>query len=259
MKKWYYNRKFVFLVMALSISFLSIVIYANFNYIMSNILDILKYLFGVLGILTTLYNYYHKFHLFIVRIKIILFNDDSKWNVAGIFDGEFDEEIQKKIISKIEEFDKNAGIQVINNCNFQMYTNGLTLYFDYNDYYDSEDDETKGHLVLRVRDYETSYNNAINAFDKKIIPILSLIDKELRPTESKFSFNIEFGKNNPFMSVAVKNIDKADLNDFSFSYKKNNGFSNRIVRVYKKGIECTTNSLTDFQSAASNFLLLVGE
>ena len=259
MKKWYYNRFFLFSVIALLMSSISITIYANWNYLMSHIFDVLKYAFGIIGIISTLYNYYRKFHLFITRIKIVLLNNDATWNTSAVFDGEFDEEIQRKIKNKIDEFDEKSEIQVIDNHTFQVFSRGLTLYFEYSDVYNSDEDKHHGHLVMRVRDYHASYSNALDTLDAKIVPLLTMLEKEARPNESKYSFRIEFGENNPFMGLVVKHIDKASIEDFSFSYNKSVGLNKRFVRVNKKGIECTTNTLTDFQSASGNFLVLVGE
>ncbi|APQ59804.1 hypothetical protein PPOLYM_02571 [Paenibacillus polymyxa] len=259
MKKWYYSRKFLFSFAALLTSVIAVSVYNNLNHILSNFLDFLKYGFGILGILTTLYNYYHKFHLFISRLKIIFLNSNATWNVSSVFDGNFDESILIKIKKKIEDIDGKAEFVMVDNNTIQAFSKGLNVFFDYATIYDADEDEHRGHLVLRIRDYNASYSLAMETLDEKIIPLMTLITQETKPEDSKYIFKIDFGKSNPFMGLAVKNIDKASIVDFSFMYNESKGISKRNVKVGKKGIECTTTTLSDFQTASGNFLSLVGD
>lgn len=259
MNKWYYNRKFIITVLVLFIAASSILIFQYRAILIQNFVDVLKYAFGIAGIITALYNYYQKFHLLVTRIKIILLNGDSTWNVSAVYDGEFNENIQNKIESKIRTIDKLAEFQRVNNCCFQSYTQGLTLYFEYADFYNGDEDENQGHLVVRVRDYHASYNKSIETLDEKIVPLMTMIHEEVKPNKSQYSFKISFGEKNPFLGLVARNIDKTSIIDFSFKTKKEIGISRRYVEVNKKGIECTTTTLSDFQSASGNFLALVGE
>lgn len=259
MNKWYYNRKFIIFILVLFISALSISIFQYKGVIFKNFTDVLKYTFGIVGILTTLYNYYQKFYLLVHRIKIILLNDDSTWNVSALYEGKFDEGILKKIETKIRSMDEDAEFHYTHNCLFQSYTKGLTLYIEFNYAYNSDEDEDEGNLLVRVRDYHASYNQSITTLDEKITPLLTMINEEIRPNKSKYNFKISFGEKNPFLGLVARNIDKSSILDFSFKTKKEIGISQRYVEVNKKGIECTTTTLTDFQSASGNFLTLVGE
>jgi len=259
MKKWYYSRKFLFISAILLISVSAILIFNYRDAIKANFVDVLKYGFGILGILTTLYNYYHKFHLFVTRLKIIFLNSNSTWNVNATFEGSFNEGILKKIEKKLEDTEEKVEFVYINNNSFQAFSKGLTITFDYSSYYNSDEDDINGNLTVRVRDYNASYNLAMETLDEKIIPLLALITQETKPDNTKYTFKIEFAKTNPFLGLAVKNIDKASLVDFSFRYNKDKGVSKRHVNVSKKGLECTTTTLSDFQIASGNFLALVGD
>lgn len=148
----------------------------------------------MLGIITTLYNYYHKFYLFISRVRIILLNSNSTWNVNATYDGEFNEEIVLQLKQKILKTFPKAEIFEISKTAFQAYTLGLTIYIEYVDVEDNEWEELKGHLFLRVRDYNASYSLAMETLDEKIIPILTMVEHKTRPTNSMYNFKVEFGK-----------------------------------------------------------------
>lgn len=259
MNKLYYNRKFLFTIVTFGISFVSVIIYANISVIIENWFDSLKMALGVIGLIATLYNHWKKFNLLVTRIGIILFNSNTTWNVTATFDGEFDSKIQEKICAIVREHDSKMYREVVNDRCFRILTNGLLMQFDYTDIYTEDGDETQGHLVVQIKDFHASYEGAISALENKIIPVLSLIDKNVRSNSSFFKFKISFGKKNPFIGLAVKNVSEAKIDDFWYSYEKNNGFIKRTVKIRKQSIECSTNSLSDFQTSSINFLSLVGE
>lgn len=259
MRKWYYNRSFLFTVTFIAISVIAVLTYENLNYITTHFIEFLKYGFGIAGILTTLYNYYHKFHLLISKLRVIMFNSNATWNVNATFEGGFSEEVLNTIQFKLLEMEQESEIVVIDNKKVQVFSKGLTIYLEFTDFIDSDNDDIKGHLLVRVRDYNASYSLAMETLDDKIIPLMALVSEVTKSDDTKYSFKISFGKNNPFMGLVVKNIDKASLVDFSFAYNKTKGISKRNVKVSRKGIECTTTTLSDFQIASGNFLALVGE
>lgn len=257
--KLFYRRGFWFTVLIIIISALSIFLYTNLSYLLKHWLDTLKYLFAIVGLITTLYNHWKKFNLLINRIRIILFNSGSKWNVQSIFTGEFSEEIQNKVKDKLAENKKVKNINILNNKSFSFNLEGLHFIFDYVDEYDSDLLETKGRLICRINDFYCSYDKSIDIFQEIVTPVFRTIEKETKPENTLYKFSISFKGNNPFLNMVAKNIDVKKIHSLWYDFNEETVNGKRTVKVSEKSLECTTSDITDFQNSSAKFITLVGD
>lgn len=259
MSKFLYNRKFWFFVITLLIIIFTVFVVKNIETFKSNWFDTVKILFGVIGLLTTLYNYWNKFNLFITRIWIILTNSTSIWNVSASFEGQFNEEILTTIYKKIREKAPVSDYYSINDKIFKITVNGLNYTFEYQDIENEELTETKGKLLCRITDFNSSYDYSIKIFEENIIPYFRIIENESRPEDKIFSFKISFKGKNPFIKLIAKNVNLKNVNSLWYTYHEDTKVGRRDVKVTSKSLECTTTDITDFQSSSINFISLVGE
>lgn len=259
MSKILYKRNFWFLVIASLIIFSTIIVYKNLDTIISNPLDTLKYAFGIAGILTTLFNYWKRFNLFITRIWIILTNSSAIWNISANFEGSFDESILSSVYKKLREKNEVRDYIQVNNSTFRVTMNGLNYVFEYVDIENEDLTETKGKLLCRITDFNSSYDNSIDIFSENIIPTLRFVENESHATEKMFSFKISFKGKNPFVNLIAKNIDKKKVHSLWYNFKEETKVGRKDIKVTEKSLECTTTDITDFQLSSMNFIALVGD
>lgn len=259
MRKILYNRKFWFLVITSLIILLTLFVYKNLDTFLSNWFDTVKLLFGIIGLITTLFNYWKKFNLFITRIWIILSNSTSIWNVTASFEGQFDQEILKKIYKKIREKAQVSDYYSVNDNTFKITVNGLNYTFEYQDTENEEMTGTKGKLLCRITDFNSSYDYSIKIFEDDIIPYFRIIENESRPEDKIYNFKISFKGKNPFIKLITKNVDTKSVNSLWYTYNEDTKVGRRDVKVTSKSLECTTTDITDFQYSSINFISLVGE
>ncbi|MCK1986251.1 MULTISPECIES: hypothetical protein [Peribacillus] len=256
--KLIYSRRLWFTVSAILIATIAILIYQYFHSLVKNWFDVFKYGFGIAGLISTLYNYWSKFNIFINRVKIILLNSSSKWNVHTEFEGDFNSNIQQKIKEKMLENKNSGSFNLINDRAFSLNIDGLRFVFDYIDIYDEETD-VKGKVVCRVDDFYCSYDKSLDIFQNRLTPIFRSIERELKPDSSKFTFKISFQGKNPFISMIAKNIDSKKVHRLWYSYSQETIQGKKNITISEKALECTTNDITEFQTASVNFISLVGD
>lgn len=257
--KLFYSRRLWFSIVFMLIAIVAILLYINIELLLRNWFETLKYLFGIAGLITTLYTYWKKFNLLITRIRIILLNSSSKWNVTANFEGDFNSSVQMKIKHKLLEIEGSNSFNFINDKSFSININGLQYVFDYVDEYIEELTDTQGTLICRINDFYCSYDKSIEIFQKRITPILRSIEHEVRPERSKFTFKVQFNGNNPFISLIAKNIDSKKVNSLWYSFNDSTVQGSRNIKITERALECTTTDITDFQSSSVNFISLVGD
>lgn len=260
MKKILYTRKFWFTVIILFTAIFSIVLFNIKDVLLKNWFDTLNITIGVIGLFSTLYNYWNKFNLAITRLRIILTNSSSIWNVSANIEGKFNEDDFKKLIYMIKtENNRVSDYYEISSTLCRMNISGLSYSFEYTDMYDSENDVTVGKIYCRVIDFTSSYDHSIKILENNIIPYFGIIEKELRPDKTDYTFKISFEGGNPFIRLITKNIDTKTINSLWYSTREKTTTGNRVVKVSENSIECTTSNITDFQSSSVNYISLVGD
>ncbi|MFK3938954.1 hypothetical protein ACI2JA_15750 [Alkalihalobacillus sp. NPDC078783] len=255
-----YSQKFWISTLLLTVVVISILVYNSFSFILSNWFTFLNLTLGVLGTVATLYNYWRKFNLWVNKIIIILRNSNSTWNIIANYVGSFDESVIREIKRNFDAIDEVDEIEIVSDKTFRIYLNGLPLYFSYSDMEDANGD-LKGNLTVRIRDFHASYEKATSLLNETIVPILDRV-KEItgaKNTDNTYKFTISFGEKNPFVGLAVKNVDMKTISNFSYSYNRPVTFGTSSVTISNKSIICVTNSLRDFQNSSVNFLTLVGD
>jgi hypothetical protein len=257
--KLFYSRRLWFFILFSLVAVFSILLFNYRQTLINNWLDTLKYTFGIVGLIATIYNHWKKFNLLVTRIKIILFNSSSKWNVQSVIEGNFDESIQKKVRNKLIEFNNSSRINILNDKLFSINIDGLHFTFDYVDVYTDDFSDTNGKLVCRVDDFYCAYDQSIDIFQKKLVPIFRSIEKETSSLNNIYTFKIHFEGRNPFLSLIAKNIDSNKVHDLWYRYSHENNDIKRDVKVTKNVLECTTNDITDLQYSSTNFISLVGD
>ncbi len=257
--KLLYSRRVWFAVLLVLISTMSILLYNYFSVLIDNWFDTLKYAIAIVGLLATLYTYWRKFNLFITRVRIILFNSSSKWNVQSVLEGNFNNSIQNKIKQNLLSLENATSFNLINDKAFSINIDGLHYIFDFVEVADEELLDTHGKIICRIDDFYCSYDKSIDIFQDKITPLFRTLEKETNAKKCAFTFKIHFNGQNPFLSLIAKNINPKNIHHLWYSYDDKTKQGRKSVKVTERVLECTTTDITDFQRSSVNFISLVGD
>lgn len=227
--------------------------------------DLVIIITGFFGLIASLLKHLYQsnltFYLHWVKFKNWFRNYPSKWELNIRFDGNFDDDIVKKLdgfIQSKQNINYNSKIfhKTWNSINFSIFTT-LNFYLDFQPKninslnYDTID--------ISLSPFEIGSNSSKRKLESLIIPFLSNLQNFLKPDNTSYVLNISFIRDNPFFTLFISHLNPEQINSFNINlhidtYAKSS--CKDIVTINKENIIVSANDLHSLKELANDFIFL---
>lgn len=114
------------------------------------------------------------------------------------------------------------------------------------------------HVTVLSKTQELPFQFSVEKIDQMILPMLSILKDELRPSRSSYDLNVDFRGSNPFFEVYISKLKPEQVGEFSVVLHVPCGAPNRKERVEisKSNVHVIAASTDSFRRLASDFILL---
>ncbi len=227
--------------------------------------DLVIIITGFFGLLASLLKHLYQsnlsFYLYWIKFKNWFRNYPSKWELNIRFDGNFDDDIVKKLdgfIQSNQNIYDNSKVfhKTKNSINFSIFST-LNFYLDFQPkHINSLNYDT---IDISLSPFEIGSNSSKRKLESQIIPFLSNLQNFLKPDNTSYVLNISFIKDNPFFTLFISHLDPTQINSFNINlhidaYSKNS--CKDIVTINKENIIVSANDLHSLKELANDFIFL---
>jgi hypothetical protein len=115
--------------------------------------------------------------------------------------------------------------------------------------------EASSNIHVTISNYRTGYRQATSALKEEIIPVLETISCALDTSDTQYSFEIDFDKeNNPFFGIYLANLPPDTVSKFFIRLNIENKPHNDTVLISESKISINTRSQNRLGNLALEFL-----
>jgi hypothetical protein len=116
------------------------------------------------------------------------------------------------------------------------------------------DDENK--FVVSVFNLRVPFRDSESALDELNYLFSNIIEKQIHPTETEYTFRINFEANNPYYGLFIRKekIHAQDIVSFNCAFVDRRGHSEGHVSVSNKRLSLVTQSSTDFRALSKRYV-----
>jgi hypothetical protein len=190
----------------------------------------------------------------------------TRWSFSVRFDGQFGPDALLRAIGvlsnpkkyaypvRIEASDNRSALLSIDN---SLLVSASLEMAEFSEASTAGGDEVD-HIAVVSKTQELPYRFSVEKIEKQILPLLSIMKDELRPSKSSYELDVAFRGTNPFFEVYIARLRPDQIDDFRVILHVDSGTPNRKERVEisRTNIHVTAASTDSFKRLANDFILL---
>lgn len=190
----------------------------------------------------------------------------TRWSFAARFDGNFDAPSMDNVVDFLcsrNSFSIPVRIESRNSRQAILTIDGsLVLTFSLELQEFSEANQAGGaptsHFTVISRILELPYRYSVDKIQRQIVPLLTVVGRQLSAYHSSFELDVEFRGKNPFFEVYVAHLKPEQIDDFRVMLHVDSTCPSRKdrIEIAAKHVHISATSTESLTRLASDFILL---
>jgi hypothetical protein len=191
-----------------------------------------------------LYNKWEWFYLKIQKMRCIIYNPDTLWNMTVRYKVKLNKDklikLQNVILSG--KIAKDPKFIQLTSGDWELRSGGMILQLFV------QEDELEIHLI----DLPTTYNKSLNLLENELVPLLESIETAIHAESKTYFLKVSFDGINPYFGLYVNKLPRNAVMDFDVKFVVNDN----KVEVSKKSITIKTNEKSKLSNISREYLTL---
>lgn len=191
-----------------------------------------------------LYSKWESFYLLIQRIKFVIMNPDTKWNMTVRFECEMTfkkyQEVKELFLANSNL--KNAKFIPLISGDVEIRAEGIIFQIT------TDENELEIHIV----DLPVTYDKSLKIIEELLSPIFDDVENVLAPKSKTYFLNISFDDTNPYYGLYLNKIPKGSIINFDVKFL----IDKSKVQVSKDSITLTAPNKAYLTSLTRSYLSL---
>ncbi len=230
-------------------------------------LDLLRSLFAAiptfLGLLLVyLYHNSDTMYVFVNRTWLWVSNSTVSWSLSAEYHGSLKpqtiEKIYREILDRYDDAEtlKSGPLEKLVNL---PRTIGGVIRLKFLESADSDElDYDPTGLLVRVFDLNIPFRKSEKAIEALDLFLVSVVEKDLVKTKSRYTFRINFDATNPYYGLFLQEqrVPFRDIESFNCAFVDRRGQEDGYVDIGKRKLVLTTHSAADFRRLSRRYVSL---
>jgi hypothetical protein len=202
---------------------------------------------GVSGWLAFLIRFFYqrweKFYLLVQRIRFLLLNPQTNWDMTIRYSGEFSNSVFQELIKLVSEKDTSQKVHLFSPNQIEVRMQSMILQMFY---------ESPKEIEVQILNYPVTYEKALDTLTSKLSPLLEQIGDHISAKTKTYFLTINFEEKNPYYGILISKLSEKEILNFNVVFK----VEDCKVDVYKNKLILQTNSIGELHTLTKNYLAL---
>lgn len=256
------NRRLLIALFIGMIAIVSILIYANFNWLARNwtsVVTVLSLLVGVSGWIKD----NPKVFMFFAQCKALVFSGQTRWNLSAnyVVDNP-DPHLFAQVKNNLKRMGNKRQIFGETQSSIRLSVDGLNLSVSISNDGDTLGlEECSARLHVQIFEYHAPYHETISLLRNTFIPLFESLEKDFHARQRRYGLSMFFGRENPFYGLYFQHLELKNILDFRCIVEEKPSASSQFdeqeackVTISKDRLDFSSLSLNQLQNITEKYL-----